>query len=199
MSFVLSATGTYYLVKYLVADRSAAVVAAICFAYCPHVFAHTPPHSAVDDGWPAVQPSRASPARRSAQRKNGVCAWDRHGGAGALCGYYADLRGADRRLRRPRARYASFLVAFSPVLENSGPCGCSGCSLEVCCLFPPYAHSAVDRLRPLARCSAAVFGRLAGILASSAFAHAWILRLIGHWKEVLFPGFVALTFGTGWG
>src|SRR4029450_7454846 len=33
-------------------------------------------------------------------------------------------------------------------------------------------------------------------LASSAYAHAWILRLIGHWKEVLFPGFVALTFGT---
>src|SRR4029453_5447530 len=32
--------------------------------------------------------------------------------------------------------------------------------------------------------------------ASSAYAHAWILRLIGHWKEVLFPGFVALTFGT---
>ena len=32
LSFVLSATGTYYLVKYLVADRGAAVVAAICFA-----------------------------------------------------------------------------------------------------------------------------------------------------------------------
>src|SRR4029453_1423565 len=42
LSFVLSATGTYYLVKYLVADRGAAVVAAICFAYCPYVFAHTP-------------------------------------------------------------------------------------------------------------------------------------------------------------
>jgi hypothetical protein len=32
-------------------------------------------------------------------------------------------------------------------------------------------------------------------LASSAFAHAWMLPLIGHWKDVLFPGFSAVLFG----
>ena len=42
LSFVLSATGAYYLVRYLVGDRRAAVVAAIGFAFCPYVFAHTP-------------------------------------------------------------------------------------------------------------------------------------------------------------
>jgi hypothetical protein len=38
LSFVLSATSTYYLAKYLVSDRRAAVIAAISFAYCPYVF-----------------------------------------------------------------------------------------------------------------------------------------------------------------
>src|SRR5262249_49692624 len=42
LSFVLSATATYFLVTYLVGDRRAAGVAAVCFAYCPYVFAHTP-------------------------------------------------------------------------------------------------------------------------------------------------------------
>ncbi|HKT82144.1 MAG TPA: hypothetical protein VJP86_18070 [Vicinamibacterales bacterium] len=42
LSFVLSGTGTYYLVRYLVADRRAAVVAGISFALCPYVFGHLP-------------------------------------------------------------------------------------------------------------------------------------------------------------
>ena len=33
--------GTYYLVRYLTRDRGAAAIAAIVFAYCPYVFAHT--------------------------------------------------------------------------------------------------------------------------------------------------------------
>jgi hypothetical protein len=34
-------------------------------------------------------------------------------------------------------------------------------------------------------------------LASSAYAHAWILNVLHAWREVLFPGFVALVFGIG--
>jgi hypothetical protein len=32
-------------------------------------------------------------------------------------------------------------------------------------------------------------------LASSALAHRWLLKVLGHWNEVLFPGFVATIFG----
>ena len=39
-SFVLSATSTYYLCRHLVQDRRAAVVGAICFAFCPYLIAH---------------------------------------------------------------------------------------------------------------------------------------------------------------
>ncbi len=41
LAFVLSATGMYYLVRYLTDDRRAAVIPAIGFAFCPYVFAHT--------------------------------------------------------------------------------------------------------------------------------------------------------------
>jgi hypothetical protein len=39
-----------------------------------------------------------------------------------------------------------------------------------------------------------------GYFASAAVAHSWMLRLLGHWKAVAFPGFVALGFGAagGW-
>src|SRR6185369_13100737 len=41
LGFILSATGTYYLVRYLTGDRRAAAISAIGFAFCPFVFAHT--------------------------------------------------------------------------------------------------------------------------------------------------------------
>jgi len=40
LAFLLSGVGTYYLVRHLTGDRRGAVVAAICFAFCPYVFAH---------------------------------------------------------------------------------------------------------------------------------------------------------------
>ena len=40
LSFLMSAAGTYYLVRYLVGSRTAAIVAGIGFAFCPHVFSH---------------------------------------------------------------------------------------------------------------------------------------------------------------
>ena len=40
LAFLLSAIGTYYLVRHLTGDRRAAAVSAIGFAFCPHMFAH---------------------------------------------------------------------------------------------------------------------------------------------------------------
>src|SRR2546425_2359147 len=41
LAFIMTATGTYYLVRYLTSDRRAAAFSAIGFAFCPYVFAHT--------------------------------------------------------------------------------------------------------------------------------------------------------------
>src|SRR4029079_14029711 len=42
LALVASATGAYYLVRYLTHDRRAAAVAAVAFGFCPYVFARTP-------------------------------------------------------------------------------------------------------------------------------------------------------------
>jgi hypothetical protein len=34
-------------------------------------------------------------------------------------------------------------------------------------------------------------------LASSSYAHAWMLSFLPQWREVVFPGFVAVAFGAG--
>ncbi len=41
LSFILAATGIYYLVRYLTHDRRAAAMSAIWFAFCPFIFART--------------------------------------------------------------------------------------------------------------------------------------------------------------
>src|SRR5213083_2330293 len=41
LSFILTATGMYYLVRYLTRDRRAAAMSAIWFAFCPYIFART--------------------------------------------------------------------------------------------------------------------------------------------------------------
>jgi hypothetical protein len=106
LAFVLSATGMYYLVRYLTHDRRAAAVSAIGFAFCPYVFGHTanmivcPPWSAgialygADDRRYSESPGEAVRGRRSAARwrlKRSVAAttayssrswWVRHPRAG---------------------------------------------------------------------------------------------------------------------
>src|SRR5204863_2878276 len=41
LSFILTATGMYYLVRYLTHDRRAAAMSAIWFTFCPFIFART--------------------------------------------------------------------------------------------------------------------------------------------------------------
>jgi hypothetical protein len=196
LSFVLSATGTYYLVKYLVADRGAAVVAAICFAYCPYVFAHTPHiQLLMTAGLPFTLLALHRLVDRPSARR-GLALGIAMVAQALLCGYYAIfvalivgygvlVLAAFRSLWRS--------LQFWKTVALAGAVAAVGGVL----LFLPYAYlqqsTGFGRTLDAARQYSADWR---AYLASSAYAHAWILRLIGHWKEVLFPGFVALTFGT---
>src|SRR5688572_17402085 len=40
-TMVLGLAGAYYLVRYLTGDRRAAIVAGICFGFCPYIFGRT--------------------------------------------------------------------------------------------------------------------------------------------------------------
>ena len=61
--------GMYYLVRHLTGDRGAAAVSAICFAFCPFVFAHIAHIQLLMTRGPAVQHARVPPVRRSARRR----------------------------------------------------------------------------------------------------------------------------------
>ena len=196
LSFVLSATGSYYLLKYLVADRRASVVAAICFAYCPYVFAHTPHiQLLMTAGLPLsllalhLLVDRPGAGRGFALGLSMVA-------QALFCGYYAIFVAlivgyAILVLAAFRSSWRS--PEFLKAVALAGAVAAAGGVL----LFLPYAllqqSTGFGRSLDAARQYSADWR---AYFASSAYAHAWILPLIGHWKEVLFPGFVALTFGT---
>jgi len=196
LSFVLSGIGMYALVRYLVHDRMPAIVAAVTFAYCPHVFAHLPHVQLL---MTAGLPFGLLAFHRLADRPTA--------GRGALlgvvlgvealfCAYYAVFlvlmvgyavlftaawRGAWRDARFWRSVATAAIVSAVIVLP----------------LFAAYVtlQRSTGFSRSLA--SAAQYSAdWRAYFASSSYAHSWMLPLLGRWQEVLFPGFVALICGV---
>ena len=196
LSFVLSATGTYYLVRYLVGDRRAAAIAAICFAFCPYVFAHTPHIQLM---MTAGLPFSLLAFHRLADRPTplrGAALGAAMGAQALLCGYYAVFVAlmigftvmvvAGIRRRWADWRYwTAVSVAAGVAIAMAVP------------LVAPYlalqSATGFNRSLDAARQWSADWR---AYLASGSYAHAWMLKIIAHWTEVLFPGFVALGFGV---
>jgi hypothetical protein len=195
LTFVLSGTATYYLVRYLSGDRRAAAVSGICFAYCPYVFSHLPHiHLLMTAGLPLGMLAFHWLADRPTVWRGATLGLVL-GGQAPFCGYYTVFAGltvafavlvvtATRR-RWTDARYwTSIAVA-------------AGIAAAIALLmFIPYLRlqQAEDFRRPFddARLFSADWRTY---FASSAYAHAWMLPIIRHWNEVLFPGFIALIGG----
>jgi hypothetical protein len=195
LTFVLSGTATYYLVRYLSGDRRAAAVSGICFAYCPYVFSHLPHiHLLMTAGLPLGMLAFHRLADRPTVWRGATLGLVL-GGQAPFCGYYTVFAGltvafavlvvtATRR-RWTDARYwTSIAVA-------------AGIAAAIALLmFIPYLRlqQAEDFRRPFddARLFSADWRTY---FASSAYAHAWMLPIIRHWNEVLFPGFIALIGG----
>ncbi len=191
LAFTLSVTGMFLLVRHLTRDRRAAAVSAILFAYTPHVFAHTPhiqllmtaglPFTLLAFHRVVEQPT----TRRGAHLGLAMAA------QAVSCGYYGVfailivgygvvVAGLFRRWssRFWKALGAGALWAVAIV----GP------------LFWPYLRlqQATGFARPLESA-----GRYSAdwraYFASAANLHLWLLPLLGHWNDVLFPGFIALS------
>jgi hypothetical protein len=203
LSFVLSGAGTYYLVRYLVDDRRAATVSAIGFAYCPYMFGHTPHiQLLMSAGLPLSQLAFHRVADRPSGRRGAALGLTMAIQA-LFCGYYAVfvmlmvgfsvlLIAATRRLWTDARYWSAIAVAAGVALAAAVP------------LYLPYLslQRATDFARSLdeARRYSADWRTY---LASGSYAHSWMLALIGHWGELLFPGFVASMFGlagvlVGW-
>lgn len=196
LSFLLTAAGTYYLVRYLVEDRRAAAVSAICFAFCPHMFGHMAEVQALMTlGIPFSMlafhrvADRPTPGRGAAL---GLAM-----AAQALCsGYYGVFIvlmvgfavvavGWTRGLWRDRRYWLSIAVGAVVAIGIVTP------------FYIPYAR--LQRLgfaRTLADADQFV-ANWSSYLASSAYAHAWLLQFLPRWSDVNFPGVVATVLGIG--
>jgi hypothetical protein len=200
LSFVLSAAGAYYLVRYLTGDRSAAVVSAIAFAFCPYVFAHTPHiQLLMTAGLPFSMLAFHRLADEPTPGRGAVLGLAMAAQA-LFCGYYSIFvmlmvgwavmvtaatggRWTDRRYWTAVSVGAALAI---------------GVTMPLAMPYWALRHEAgFTRSVESARQWSADWR---AYLASSAYAHAWLLRVIGHWNEVLFPGFAALILGlTGAG
>jgi hypothetical protein len=196
LSFVLSATGAFALIRYLTADWRAAFIAAIPFAYCPYVFAHTPHIQLL---MTAGLPFGLLACHRLVDHpdtRRGVILGITMVLQTLCCGYYAVflmlMAGytllvlmAIRRLWFNGPFWRAILVAAVTAGAGAFP------------LMLPYLNlqSATGFRRSLAD-SRRYSADWRAYLASSAYAHAWLLGLIGHWQEVLFPGVSATVLGA---
>ncbi|MBI2220333.1 MAG: hypothetical protein HYU53_03905 [Acidobacteria bacterium] len=196
LSFVLGATATYYLVRSLVGDRRAAAIAGICFAYCPYLFSHLPHvHLLMIAGLPLSMLAFHRLADRPTAWR-GAALGAAVGLQAVFCGYYGIFAGltvgfaaivitVTRRRWADAAYWTAIAVAALVTMAIAIP------------LFLPYLRlrSETGFSRPLedSRLWSATWRTY---LASSAYAHAWMLPIIRQWNEVLFPGFVASVAGA---
>jgi hypothetical protein len=196
LSFVLSGLGAYYLVEYLVRDRRAALLSGICFSFCPYAFAHFSQiqllltaglpfsllafHRLADD----PTPRRGVMLGVAMAMQTYACAY--YGVFNLLIIGFATLLMAALRNIWWSRRYWQAIA---------------GAALVAVLLVAPlvYPYLALGLSQPTTRSLAeadlyATRGR--AYLASAAYAHSWMLRFLPEWRDVLFPGFVPIVFGT---
>ncbi|HSK10061.1 MAG TPA: hypothetical protein VK911_10825 [Vicinamibacterales bacterium] len=195
LGLVLSFIATYYLVRYLTRNRQAAFVSAVLFAFCPQVFARTAHiHLMMTAGLPLTLLAfhrlvdRPGPWRAAAL---GGALWfvamsSGYYGifAGLLCAggtlFYLVSRSCWREWRYYVWIGAAALLGIGLVLP----------------FFIPFLRLAGEA-GPLRTLREAVqwSADWRSYLASGGLGHRWMLPLIQSWREVLFPGFVAVGLG----
>lgn len=195
LCFVLSVVGMFYLVRHLTGSRHAAIPPAIAFAFCPYVFARLPHiHLLTIAGIPfsllafhrlverqtvgrAVVLGAVLGAQGLASGYNGIFA-----GLSVALGtvYFAVVRGLWRRRAYLVGVAGAALLSVAIVLPFLLP------YLELQ-RSTGFARPLEDSYRFSANWSA--------YLTSAAWAHRWLLRYLPPWKEVLFPGVLAIVLG----
>ncbi len=194
----LAFVGAYALARYLTRDTAASIVAAIGFAFCPFLFARLAHiqlmmffglpiallalHRAID----APSPGRGLALGLALAVQARACGY-----YGLFAGLLAALGlvffGLTRGSWRKPAFWACGAIAAVTAIALVVPC------------FLPYVRVQSELGFTRSVEEAAVYSADARAwLASSAWAHRWMLPLLGHWNEVLFPGALTLAGGL-WG
>ena len=191
----------WLLVRHLTGSSEAGVIAGVLFAFCPYVFAHTAHiQLMLTAGIPAALLALHRVADDPSVRRGIVlglailvqglaCAY--YGiFSVVLVGYSVLFLSASRRLWRS----ASWWMALGSAVAIAGVGA-----------LPFFSHFSDIRAEGFGRTlheSAAFSANAASYLASSAYAHAWLLRRIASWpawREVMFPGFLTLGLALAGG
>ena len=198
LAFVLSATGAYYLVRYLTGDRRAAAISAIGFAFCPYVFAHT---AHIQLLMTAGLPFSLLAFHRMADKPGtgrGAALGATLAAQAVCCGYYGVFVCL-------MVGFAIVVVAAMRGLWGDGRYWRAvGIAVAVAVLlvapaFLPYARlQRVDGFQRDLEAALPYSASWSDYLASSSYAHAWMRSRLTGWTEVSFPGFVMVVFGV-WG
>jgi hypothetical protein len=196
-AFALSVAGAWLLARKLTGDAAAAATAAVLFAFCPYVFAHTAHiqlllvggipvclllfHRLAD----APSPARGLALGMALAAQALSCSY--YGiEVGLTIGYGALFLAWSRRLWRSKPFWAWIATAAAVSI------------LLVLPFFLPYLD--IQKETGFAR-SLDDAGRWSAFwrsyLASGAHAHTWMLALIGDTNQaVLFPGFLSIVLGA---
>lgn len=194
VAFVLSVAGAYALARRLTGHVGAAVFAGIAFAFCPFIYARTAHiQLLMTAGLPwslwAWHRFADRPAPRRAVALGVLLALQ-----ALSCAYYGIFAGLSVGLatlwysisrglwRSPRYWTWVALAAITSVVL-------------VAPFFRPYLRiEGADFNRSLSEADDYAANWQA-YLASSTYAHRWMLDLMERWKEVAFPGILASTLG----
>lgn len=195
-TMVLGVAGAYYLVRYLTHDRRAAMVAGVCFGFCPYIFGRT---SHIQLLLTAGLPLSLLAFHRFADRPT----FARAAVLGLAVAAQATASGYYAILTALMIGVATIVIASTRRLWNSPRYWCLmglAAVVAIVCVVPiflPYLRlqRGTGFTRPLSE-AALYSADWRAYFASSALAHQWMQGVIGHWKEVLFPGFVATLAGT---
>jgi hypothetical protein len=193
-SFVLGATSMYYLCRELTGDRRAAVVGGLLFGFCPHLFAHLPHiQLLMTSGIPlsllALHRVIERPTSNRGAMLGLALAWQAY-----ACAYYSVFV----------LLMVGFAVLLIPTLRRSWRNAAYweavgvGAVVSVTATVPLLMaalylqQSGFNRTLEASRQYVADWR---AYLASGNLLHSWMLTLLGSWKEVLFPGFLAVGLG----
>lgn len=202
LTFVASATATYALCRHLIDDRWACAVGAVGFAYAPHVVSHLLHiQLLMTAGLPlsllALHRLVDAPSPRRGAWLGVALTAQAYG-----CGYYAVFAilavglgllvflTASHQWHSPRA-WRGIGIAVVLSIAATAP------------LAAGYAHIPADGFRRTLESSVRYAADWRAYFASAARAHEWMLTHLGHWNEVLFPGFLFSALGclglvAGW-
>jgi hypothetical protein len=193
-SFVLSFLATYALVRHLSGHGAGAAMAGLIFAFCPFVLSHLPHvQLLLTFVLPLVLLRMHVFVERPGVRQ---AAWlgVSIGFAGLACAYYGVFSGLMAAIgivwfglwNGQWRRWQYWALAAGAALVSVA---------VIAPFFAPYLDVRAEgfsRTLDDARTHSVLWR---SYLASPVLSHQWLLPVIGTWREVLFPGFVALVFG----